>query len=84
MCGLKRDTPVILPSGFAPPDCGISAACLWRMMTTLFILTALAAAGLFTELLAASHAPLGYQDETGFHFGADSTGFRFFDHENPS
>ena len=41
------------------------------MMTTLFIFAALAAGGFFTEIIAASHAPLGYQDETGFHFGAD-------------
>lgn len=53
-------------------------------MTTLFILAALAAAGLFTELSAASHAPLGYQDETGFHFGPDFTSKQSFDLENPS
>ena len=54
------------------------------MMTTLFVLTALAAAGLFTELLAASHAPLGYQDETGFHFGPEFSQGQSFDLENPS
>ncbi len=54
------------------------------MMTTLFVLTALAAAGLFTELLAASRAPLGYQDETGFHFGHESADGQFLNLENPS
>ena len=54
------------------------------MMTTLFVLTALASAGLFTELLAASHAPLGYQDEAGFHFGPEFTGGHSLELENPS
>ena len=54
------------------------------MMTTLFVLTALVAAGLFTELLAANHAPLGYQDETGFHFGPEFSQGRSTDLENPS
>jgi hypothetical protein len=54
------------------------------MITTLFVLTALAAAGMFTELLAASHAPLGYQDETGFHFGPEFTHGESLDLENPS
>ena len=63
---------------------GISAACLCPMITTLFVLTALASVGLFTELLAASHAPLGYQDETGFHFGPEFTIEQSLDLENPS
>ena len=54
------------------------------MMTTFFILTALAAAGLFTEIIAASHAPLGYQDETGFHFGSEFSSRQSFELENPS
>ena len=54
------------------------------MMTTLFILTALAAAGLFTEFIAASNAPLGYQDETGFHFGSEFISQQSHDLENPS
>jgi hypothetical protein len=54
------------------------------MMTTLFVLTALASAGLFTELLAANQAPLGYEDESGFHFGPECTDGQSFELENPS
>jgi len=54
------------------------------MMTTFFILTALAAAGLFTEIIAASNAPLGYQDETGIHFGSEFINKQSPDPENPS
>lgn len=53
------------------------------MMTIFFIALALTAAGLITELIAANHAPFGYQDEGGFHFGniesRNPAGF-----ENPS
>jgi hypothetical protein len=41
------------------------------MMTIFFIAIALVAAGLATELIAANHAPFGYQDETGFHLCKD-------------
>ncbi len=30
-------------------------------------------AGLITELIAVIRAPVGYQDETGFHCGLEST-----------
>ncbi|HEX5218814.1 MAG TPA: hypothetical protein VFZ59_04555 [Verrucomicrobiae bacterium] len=54
-------------------------------MTVFLILLAVFAAGLMTELVAASRAPFGYQDEHGFHFGADlpetSEAFKL---ENPS
>jgi len=43
-------------------------------MTFLLIVLALTAAGLLTELIAASTAPLGYQDENGFHFGDEHSG----------
>ncbi len=43
------------------------------MMTIFFIALALAAAGLVTELIAANHAPFGYQDEMGFHLGKDES-----------
>lgn len=43
-------------------------------MTVFLILLAIFAAGLITELVAASRAPFGYQDEHGFHFGADLRG----------
>jgi len=53
------------------------------MMTAFFIALALTTAGLITELIAANHAPFGFQDEAGFHFVNDepakSGGF-----ENPS
>lgn len=39
------------------------------MMTILFTAFALTTAGLITELIAANHAPFGYEDEAGFHFG---------------
>jgi len=52
-------------------------------MTVFFIALALTAAGLITELIAANHAPFGFQDEAGFHFGnkeaANQVGL-----ENPS
>ena len=44
------------------------------MMTLFFIALALGTAGLITELVAATDAPFGYQDETGFHFGNESSG----------
>ncbi len=43
------------------------------MMSLLIIVAALFAAGLFIELVSAASAPLGYQDETGFHFGREHT-----------
>jgi hypothetical protein len=55
------------------------------MMTFLLIVLALAAAGLLTELIAASTAPLGYQDENGFHLGAEHTAeTNEFERGNPS
>lgn len=55
-------------------------------MTAFFILLALVAAGLMTELIAANQAPFGYQDESGFHFGADFSqpSSKMFELENPS
>ena len=73
-----------MPSGFTPLGYGISVACLCSMMTTLFIFTAVAAVGLFTEIIAASNAPLGYQDETGFHLGSEFISKQSLDLENPS
>lgn len=43
------------------------------MMTILFIALALVLAGFITELIAANHAPFGYQDEAGFHLGQDDS-----------
>jgi len=54
-------------------------------MTVILILLAIFAAGLITELVAANRAPFGFQDEQGFHFGAElretSEAFKL---ENPS
>jgi len=41
------------------------------MMAILNITLALVAAGLVVELFAAATAPLGYQDEKGFHLGSE-------------
>ena len=39
------------------------------MLDFVLGLIAVLAGGLVLELFAASRAPLGYQDESGFHFG---------------
>jgi hypothetical protein len=44
------------------------------MMTIVCIAFALGTAGLITELVAATHAPFGYEDEAGFHFGNAASG----------
>jgi hypothetical protein len=55
------------------------------MMTVFFILLALGFAGLITEIIAATRAPFGYQDEQGFHFGNErGDNSRAFELENPS
>ena len=41
------------------------------MLTVVFILLAVIAVGLITELVTAVRAPFGYQDESGFHFGRE-------------
>jgi len=55
------------------------------MMTVFCIVLALVAAGFFTEAIAASSAPVGYQDENGFHFGQPNLGHpAHHDLQNPS
>ena len=55
------------------------------MMSILFIALALVAAGLIIELVAANHAPFGYEDEQGFHFGIErGNSSQAFELENPS
>ena len=44
------------------------------MMTALCIFSALVLAGFLTEITAAKSAPLGYQDEFGFHLGQPHPG----------
>lgn len=53
---------------------GIVTAWKRGMMAILNITLALIAAGLVVELFAAATAPLGYQDENGFHLGSEKTG----------
>ena len=55
------------------------------MMTVLFITVALVVAGLIVEMIAAARAPLGYQDESGFHFGREQAAkAESSESENPS
>jgi hypothetical protein len=42
------------------------------MMDVTLSLLALIAGGFTLELFAAARAPLGYQDERGFHLGTDT------------
>ena len=67
-CGqfFTRGAPIFPLSGR-----GIAGANCSCMISLLLIIAALFAAGLFVELISASSAPLGYQDETGFHFGRE-------------
>lgn len=39
------------------------------MITALIILAGFVSAGITIGLIVTSHAPVGYQDETGFHYG---------------
>jgi hypothetical protein len=50
---------------------GTGSALSGSMMAILHITMALVAAGLVVELFAAATAPLGFQDEGGFHLGQD-------------
>ena len=55
------------------------------MMGILNIILALIAAGVVVELFAAASAPVGYQDEDGFHLGSEKTGAKDEVHSgNPS
>lgn len=40
-------------------------------MTLLIISAALFAGGFFVEVISAATAPMGYQDESGFHYGRE-------------
>lgn len=55
------------------------------MITGFCIFFALVAAGFFTEMITTNFAPLGFQDEAGFHFGHPSASQPpVWDMENPS
>jgi hypothetical protein len=71
--------------GSAVRDLGAGTAGVGGMMTVLIVTLAIVAAGLITELVAANHAPFGYQDEAGFHFGPPTPGsLGDWELENPS
>src|SRR6185436_2729430 len=52
---------------------GIAGALQTAMMAILHIALALVAAGLVVELFAAATAPLGFQDDGGFHLGQEAS-----------
>jgi hypothetical protein len=41
------------------------------MIDFLLVATVLTGAGIGLSLYAAAHAPMGYEDEQGFHFGPE-------------
>jgi len=43
------------------------------MLTVMFILLAVLSAGFIFVVIMAVTAPVGYQDESGFHFGCKQT-----------
>lgn len=51
--------------------CGISAA-FKNGMSILIIATGFTVTGLIIGLFATATAPVGYEDESGFHFGSES------------
>lgn len=40
-------------------------------MTVVLCILVISGVGLLVGLIAAARAPLGYEDETGFHFGVE-------------
>jgi hypothetical protein len=54
------------------------------MMDVALSIMALVAGGVTLELFATARAPLGYQDETGFHFGTEPRPGEEFHTGNPS
>jgi hypothetical protein len=73
------------PAIFLEKCRGIWGALLPGMMTVLIITAALFAGGFFVEVISAATAPMGYQDEEGFHFGREiSTRAENWENENPS
>jgi hypothetical protein len=56
-------------SKFSKNPAGIHAAILNGNMITALILLGLVATGLTVGFLATATAPMGFQDESGFHFG---------------
>lgn len=54
------------------------------MITVLIITAALFAGGFFVEVISAATAPMGYQDDEGFHFGREISPRSDWDNQNPS
>lgn len=54
------------------------------MITVSCIFFAFLAAGFFMEMTTVNAAPLGYQDEKGFHFGRPAVTPMAWELENPS
>lgn len=54
------------------------------MITVSCIFFAFLAAGFFMEMTTVAGAPLGYQDEKGFHFGRPAVTPMAWELENPS
>ena len=55
------------------------------MTAVMFSLLGLGGAGLLIEMLACSVAPMGYQDENGFHLGPErAAASDEFENGNPS
>jgi hypothetical protein len=51
---------------------GTASACICFMMDVALSIFALVAGGVTLELFTVARAPVGYQDERGFHFGSES------------
>jgi hypothetical protein len=66
---LRRSSPYM--SAFQKYSDGIGFASFERMMDLAISVLALVAGGLTLEIYAAARAPLGYQDELGFHLGSE-------------
>ena len=64
---------------------GTPAALSFDMIMLLIIIAGLFAAGFFVEVVSATTARYGFQDERGFHFGPEySAKAEGSDIENPS
>ncbi len=70
------DFPVFPPGGIRNPresPGGTADALLHNMMIAALIVGGLFVTGVVLGLVAVKSAPVGYQDEKGFHFGSEQT-----------
>jgi hypothetical protein len=51
---------------------GTASAWVRAMMTVVLCILAFSGVGLLVGLITAARAPLGYEDESGFHFGVET------------